>query len=149
LGADVSVARGSSRTLGRQVEIHYGTVRRSVAITAVAGTAAPSETMQRLTYFGSDTEVRLGDRIRYRAFLVLKLEGVVCYIPGVSPRHSDMEYDGLRHVGIRLRTGELRQLHWPAGQTTLGTGVTLLERGQPFKPLDPSEALDPTNDADA
>lgn len=98
-----------------------------------------------LAYFGTNEEVRLGDRVRIRAFIVLKLDGVVCYIPGVSVKHDDMEYEGLRHVGIQLRSGELRQIHWVKGERSLRPGVTLLERGQRYRPLDPCEVIDPTN----
>lgn len=98
-----------------------------------------------LVYFGTQDEVRLGDRIRMRAFLVLKLEGVVCYLPGVSAKHRDMEYEGLRHVGVELRSGEVRQLHWPAGRSELPRGITLLERCAQFHPLTPNVQLDPTN----
>ena len=103
-----------------------------------------SEAESRLVYFGTSDDVRLGDRVRVRAFLFLKLEGVVCYIPGVSARHEDMEYAGLRCVGIQLQRGEVRKLHWARGETSLGKGVSLLVRGQPYKPLDPDERLDPT-----
>ena len=77
--------------------------------------------------------------------LILKTEGVVCYIPGVSPRHRDMEYSGFRHIGIQLPHGEIRQLLWPAGESSLGKGVTLLERGRPYEPLSPEVQLDETN----
>jgi len=97
------------------------------------------------TYFGTDDEVRLGDRVRVRALLILTTEGVVCYIPGLSPWHRDMEYEGSRFVGIQRPDGEIRQLLWPAGESSLGKGVTLLERGQPYKPLSPDVQLDETN----
>ena len=90
--------------------------------------------------------MRLGDRVRVVAFVVLRLEGVVCYVPGLSAKHRDMEYEGLRHIGIRLPSGEIRQLHWPTGAIDLGRGVTLLARGAEFKPLHPKRQLDPTND---
>jgi hypothetical protein len=104
-----------------------------------------SEARRGPTYFGTSDEVRLGDRIRSRTLLILKTEGVVCYLPGVSQRHRDLEYEGCRFLGIQLPNGEIRKLLWPAGESSLDKRVTLLERGQPYEPLSPDVQLDETN----
>ncbi len=45
-----------------------------------------------LFYHGTKEEVRLGDQIRIKRFLRSPIDAVVCYIPGISPKHKDMEY---------------------------------------------------------
>lgn len=106
-----------------------------------------SDTRRGPSYFGTGEEVRLGDRVGWRTLLIFKTEGVVCYVPGVSPRHRDMEYSGFRHVGVRLPDGDVRQLLWAACESSLEKGVTLLGRGHPYEPLCPDVQLDETNQA--
>lgn len=57
--------------------------------------------MQTVRYHDGLTEVRLGDRIATRYFLFLKAEGRVVYVPGISPKNDEMEFNGLTWVGIR------------------------------------------------
>ncbi len=54
-----------------------------------------------LYYYGTRTEVRLGDRVRMRRFLRSDVVGVVCYLPRISPPHPEMEYDDIRQWAIR------------------------------------------------
>ena len=46
-----------------------------------------------LCYFGTDTKIKLGDHIIYEKWFGLKkINSRVCYVPGVSPPHYEMEY---------------------------------------------------------
>lgn len=61
----------------------------------------------RLFYFGTNEEVRLGDRVRIRRWIRKDLEGVVCYIPGVSPKHPELNSKDMPQWAIRIADGSL------------------------------------------
>ena len=97
----------------------------------------------RLFYYGTDDEVRLGDRIRIRRWFRRSLEGVVCYIPGESPRHPEMEsaYWGATWA-IQLPDGSLRVLAYLPDQIQPRRKFRLVARGASYVPLDPGEQLE-------
>jgi len=55
-------------------------------------------------YADGTTEVRLGDRVSVRRFLIRRT-GTVSYVPGISPKKRDMEHHGLCWIGITLDRG--------------------------------------------
>ena len=55
----------------------------------------------KVTYAGGVTEVFLGDKVTCRHFLFWKREGQIAYVPGISERHSQLEFNGLSWVVIR------------------------------------------------
>ena len=55
-------------------------------------------------YYGGETEIHLGDRVQVRE-LFRKREGIVNYVPGISPTHGEMEHDGLYWVGVAYPGG--------------------------------------------
>jgi hypothetical protein len=57
-------------------------------------------------YADGVTEVQLGDRATV-SFWFRRHTGRVVYIPGVSPRNPEFEYNGMRWVGIRLQDRSL------------------------------------------
>jgi|WetSurMetagenome_2_1015567.scaffolds.fasta_scaffold19481_5 hypothetical protein len=59
----------------------------------------------RLFYYGTQIEVHVGDRIRIRRWFRQDLEGVVCYIPGVSPRHTELEYEDVKKWAFKTTDG--------------------------------------------
>lgn len=61
----------------------------------------------KLFYFGTKTEVMLGDSVIWKRLIRRDLKGTVIYIPGISPKHSDFEYDGIRQWGIDLENGNV------------------------------------------
>jgi len=45
-----------------------------------------------LCYHNTDTKIMLGDNIIYSTWFGLKkIKSTICYVPGVSPPHKDME----------------------------------------------------------
>lgn len=46
-----------------------------------------------MKYHNTETEVRLGDRVIYKHLLWGRSNGVVSYLPGVSPEHSNIGVD--------------------------------------------------------
>ena len=96
----------------------------------------------KLFYYGTNVEVRLGDRIMWRRLFRRDIEGTVVYIPGISPVHPDLEYEGIRQWAVELDDGGiLVMLYWPEnrkGQPR--SNIKFLGRGQP-KPLLPERRL--------
>lgn len=58
-----------------------------------------------LFYSGTKKEVCLGDRIRLKRWIRSDLYGTVCYIPGISKRHPELEYEDVKKWAIRLDNG--------------------------------------------
>ena len=45
--------------------------------------------------------------MRVKRFLRRDLEGKVCYLPGISPRHDELEYEDIKQWAIRARDGSV------------------------------------------
>lgn len=95
----------------------------------------------RMYYAGTETEVRLGDRVRLRRWLRRDLDAVVCYIPGLSPKHRELEYEDVRLWAVRASNGCLYPILYDPEHFQPPKRVVFLERGD-VEPLDPSEVLD-------
>jgi hypothetical protein len=52
-----------------------------------------------LRYFGTNDEVCLGDRVEVRGWF-RKFRGHVSYIPGISPKHRELEYEDVKKWAI-------------------------------------------------
>jgi hypothetical protein len=61
----------------------------------------------RLFYHGTEIEIELGDRVEMSRWIRKPVRGVVCYIPGISSPHSDLEYEGIRQWAIRAEDGAI------------------------------------------
>ncbi len=94
-----------------------------------------------LFYYNSTVEVCLGDEVRIRRWLRRPERGVVCYIPGLSPRHEEMEYDDVRLWAIRCDNGNCYPILYDPDRfqpprriefVARGTGP-LLEPGDPLE----------------
>lgn len=59
----------------------------------------------RVTYPDRITPVELGDHVQMRIFF-RRRTGRVVYVPGVSPRNPNMEFNGLAWVGVRFDNGD-------------------------------------------
>jgi len=97
-----------------------------------------------LFYHGTGEEVRLGDRVRIKRLFGRDLLGSVCYIPGKSPVHKDLEYDDVRQWAIRLDDGTVLAMAY-SPQHRLGQpkrDLVLVERSLSPQVLSPSEELE-------
>ena len=56
---------------------------------------------KKIYYHGGEIEVRLGDLVETSVFLFWRCQGRVVYVPGVSPKHPEMEFGGLVKVAIK------------------------------------------------
>lgn len=77
----------------------------------------------RLYYHGTEIEVQLGDRVKWRRWVRSDLHGTVCYLPGISPRHRDLENEYGAEWAIKSDDGTI----WTMGYFP--------ERAQPKKNL--------------
>lgn len=66
---------------------------------------------ERLVYHGTSDDVRLGDRVRVTRIFRKAIEGTVAYLPGVSPRHPEMEWPEFSRWAIELDDGTV--MSWP------------------------------------
>ena len=61
--------------------------------------------MTSILRYATGEDIRLGDKIRVRRFLRSPLVATVCYLPGVSPKHPDIEYEDVRQWAYRAAKG--------------------------------------------
>ena len=61
----------------------------------------------RLFYHASNIEVQLGDRVKMTRLIRRSTTGTVCYIPGLSEVHDELEYDDVQQWAIRSDDGSV------------------------------------------
>jgi hypothetical protein len=93
----------------------------------------------RLFYHGTSDEVCLGDRVRLRRWIRRPLEGVVCYIPGLSPIHREI---GADQWAIRLADGSLSVTVYSPTQAQPRPHIELVARGAAPPAIDPAKRLE-------
>jgi hypothetical protein len=92
-----------------------------------------------LIYYGTSDEVRLGDRVEVRGWFGVKYRGYVSYIPGLSPKHRELEYEGVRQWTITADDGTVYAIGYsPEGGFQPRKHIRLLNRGEgnQLKPTD-------------
>jgi hypothetical protein len=94
-----------------------------------------------LYYRGTQTEVRLGDRVRMKRILRSDIEGVVCYIPGISERHPEMEYADVQQWAIRADDGAVYPILYDPAHFQPPKHIVFLGRCE-GKELEPDEVLE-------
>lgn len=60
-----------------------------------------------MRYADGITEIGLGDLVEVKRLLRKPETGTVCYVPGASPIHKDMEAGDVRFWSVRLESGRL------------------------------------------
>jgi hypothetical protein len=86
----------------------------------------------KLCYLGTEIEVRLGDHVRVRHWFFCWRDGIVCYLPGVSPPHPEMvEENGLEYWAIDLGEYGLRAWAYLPNQLSPRRAVKFVARGKP------------------
>jgi hypothetical protein len=95
------------------------------------------QSASRLFYFGTNDEVRLGDRVIVKGWFGRQRRGTVCYIPGISPKHKEMEYDDIKSWAIRLEDGTVLSIgYYPENkycQPKKTFGATVAAYGRRFE----------------
>lgn len=86
-------------------------------------------TFSALHYRGTSDEVRLGDHVCIRRLFWRKETGTVCYIPGISPIHAELEYDDVRQWAIRTDNGNVYAILYDPQNFPPPKNISLLARG--------------------
>lgn len=98
-----------------------------------------------LFYHGTDDDVRLGDGVEISRWFRSPVRGRVCYIPGISPKHRELEFSGFRMWAIRLDDGSFSVCRYsPENQPP--KSIVLISRDQGGE-LMPDEQLEEGDDA--
>jgi hypothetical protein len=100
--------------------------------------------LDKLYYYGTDIDVRLGDRIVFRR-LCGPIDGTVSYIPGVSPRHAELESDftAQKDWTITLADGGILAWLYAPEHGQPSRQIMFVERGLPdYRGIQPSDVLD-------
>ena len=93
-----------------------------------------------LFYDGTTTEVELGDRVLLKRLLRRDIHGVVCYIPGVSRVHEQLEYDDVRQWAIRGPGGDVYPILYDPVRFPPPRDIRFIGRGE-SSDLNESDAL--------
>jgi hypothetical protein len=113
--------------------------RERIDLVGESGPILPTSNDSGLIYNGTDIEVRLGDRVKVRRWLLWHKEGTVCYMPGISPANSQfVSVEGILYWGVLLDDGTL--VCWPRfpGDSHTGGAVSLIRRADSgTKPPEP------------
>jgi len=94
-----------------------------------------------LFYHHAHQEVRLGDRVRMRRWFRRDLEGTVCYIPGISPLHDELEYEDVKQWAIRTDDGAVYPILYDPPRFQPPKHIFLLSRSSD-PGLQPSDHLE-------
>jgi hypothetical protein len=89
------------------------------------------KTHSRLFYFGTKTEIMLGDEILWKRFMRRGIRGKVSYIPGISPKHSDFEYEGIKQWAISLEDSQILMMIYHPTECQPKKNILFLNRGAP------------------
>jgi hypothetical protein len=65
----------------------------------------PGQQRSRLFYNGTHDEVQLGDRVCIKRWFFREQYGTVCYLPGLSDPHPELENEDGKQWAIRLDDG--------------------------------------------
>lgn len=84
----------------------------------------------RLFYFSSEVEVELGDRVLWSRFMRSPLKGIVCYIPGLSPKHPMLEYEDVAHWAVRTEDGAVFPILYDPDNFQPPKRIRFLGRGE-------------------
>lgn len=88
-------------------------------------------TGSRLFYYGTQDEVRLGDRIAIRRLLRKEQNGTVTYIPGVSSIREELEYEDVRQWAFTCENGSTYAILYDPDSFQPPKTIRLIARGDP------------------
>ncbi len=85
----------------------------------------------RLFYFGTQDEVRLGDRIAIRRILRKEQYGTLAYIPGISTIREELEYEDVRQWAFTCENGSTYAICYDPDNLQPPNKIRLISRGDP------------------
>ena len=94
----------------------------------------------KLLYFGTDDEIRVGDRVEYRTFFLRrKVPGIVVHIPEKTARELDDEKKPPEDWLIKLDDGTYTGWMYFPEELPASSRLKLLSRGAAYEPVTPAE----------
>jgi hypothetical protein len=98
----------------------------------------------RLYYCGTETAVQIGDLVEVKRGWFGRYErGRVCYLPGISKPHPEMERDGTAYWAIELEDGTVVSWIYLPERIQPGRRIRFIARGsQPAPGLSPTDVLE-------
>jgi len=99
--------------------------------------------MNTVAYNNEDkTPVQLGDRVTIRRFLFWKYSGTVVYVPGISPKRKDMEYNGLQWIAVKYDDGSfVQEVVDPEIHELCNKNVKFISRGDQSVGITPDDVI--------
>lgn len=82
-----------------------------------------------LWYFGTNNEVCLGDRVEVRGWFGVKYRGHVSYIPDISPKHRELEYEDIKQWAIESEDGTIYAILYDPDHFQPPKYIRLISRG--------------------
>jgi len=79
-------------------------------------------------YHGTDIEICLGDRVRIKRWFRKPCDGVVCYIPDISPHVDELEDGNTRQWAISHADGWVTSMIYLPGEVASKT-IEFVRRG--------------------
>ncbi len=100
----------------------------------------------KMYYFDTDTDVRLGDKITYRRLLFnwKKDLGTVVYVPGQSPINQSMEYGDVKEWAFILDNDPNSPLsagYFPQEEKYVSKRIQFLSRGNAINSISEDDEL--------
>ena len=83
-----------------------------------------------LYYHGTQEEVCLGDRVKLKRWFRKDEEGIVSYIPGISPQHKELEHGDIKQWAIKTVDGTVYPVLYDPTGFQPPKQIILLSRGQ-------------------
>jgi hypothetical protein len=111
-----------------------------VSLETTMGVNRENKKHSRLFYFGTDIEVEIGDRILWKRFWRRSREGKVVYIPGLCPKHPDLDFEGIGDWAFQLNDGTVYQSVYDPQRSQPKRDIRFLGRSE-AEPLSPDVPL--------
>ncbi len=92
-------------------------------------------------FYTTGEELMLGDNVLMYRWPRRPLPCVVCYIPGLSPQHRELEYDDVRQWALRGHDGAVYPILYDPAHFQPQKRIRFVARGT-RAPLQPEEVLE-------
>ena len=98
--------------------------------------------MNAIFYSGTQTQVLPGDHVQFKAWFFLKVQGIIVYVPGISPKNKELERNS--HSLLAIEHGDRSIKAWPIfdGNSFAPPAIKFIGRSKgPFKEITQDEEL--------
>lgn len=86
--------------------------------------------MDEIRYFETGEPARLNDKVLVKRLFFFKTEGIMVYVPGISPPHPEMEIEGLKYIGVQMPGASIYSVPVDPSTNELPANIRLIDRGE-------------------